>query len=62
MEVEPETPHIPETESTNNETENVESNSVEPFTSAFIGLKKPTLVVDETSDITGNNVNHLLSR
>ena len=59
MKVEPETPHILETESTNDKTENVKSNSVDPFTSAFKGLKEPTLVIDETSDITGNNVNHL---
>ena len=59
MEVEPETPHIPEAESTNDETENVKSNSVDPLSSAF-KFKEPTLVIDETHDITGNNLNHIL--
>ena len=59
MEVEPETPHISEAESTNDETENVKSNSVDPLSSAF-KFKEPTLVIDETPDITGNNLNHIL--
>ena len=59
MEVKPETPHIPGTESINDETENVKSNSVGPLSSAF-KFKESTLVIDETHDIIGNNVNHLL--
>ena len=59
MEVKPETPHIPGTESTNDEAENVKSNSVDPLSSVF-KFEEPALVIDETRDITGNDVNHLL--
>ena len=59
MEVKPETPHIPGAESTNDETENVKSNSVDPLSSVF-KFEEPALVIDETRDITGNNVDHLL--
>ena len=61
MEVEPETPHILGSESTNEETGNIKSNLVDPFPSAF-KLKEPTLVVDETSDIARNSSNYLLSK
>ena len=60
MDAEPETPHILETESTNEEIGNIETNLVDPFTTAF-EFKEPTLVIDETSDITRNRSNYLLS-
>ena len=57
--MEPETPHHLGTESTNVETEDTKSNLVDPFASAFT-LKEPTLVIDETIDITSNSSNYLL--
>ena len=57
----PETPHILGTVAINEETGDIKSNLVNPFTSAF-KLKEPTLVVDTTSDIASNSSNYRLSQ
>ena len=58
MEAEPETPHILGTESKKEETESIKSNLANPFTPAF-KLKEPTLVIDDTSDITSDCTNFI---
>ena len=57
----PETPHILGNVALNEDTGDIKSNLVDPFTSAFT-LKEPTLVIDPTSDITSNSSNYLLSQ